>query len=113
MIRTETGSGASHEHRPELGIILDFKHPDETLLVKRIDCLARSLRDLRGIVAKLKEKGAHLSASKLPVDASSATGKAFFAMLVPLPSSGPPSAVNARPRELSRPSGGAAFAGDP
>ena len=53
MIRTETGSGASLERRPELGIILDFIHPDETLVVTRIDRLARSLQDLQVIVAKI------------------------------------------------------------
>ncbi len=81
MIRTETGSGSSLESRPELGTILDFIHPGETLVVTRIDRLARSLRDLQVIVAKLKEKGAHLAASEQPVDTSSATGKAFFNML--------------------------------
>ena len=81
MIRTETGSGAGLERRPELGIILDFIHPDETLVVTRIDCLARSLQDLQVIVAKIKERGAHLAATEQPVDTSSATGKAFFDML--------------------------------
>ena len=81
MIRTETGSGSSLERRPELRIILDFIHPDETLVVTRIDRLARSLRDLQIIVAKIKERGAHLAATEQPVDTSSATGKAFFEML--------------------------------
>jgi len=80
MIRTETGSGASLERRPELGGILDFIHPDETLAVTRIDRLARSLRDLQVIVAKIKERGAHLAATEQPVDTLSATGKAFFDM---------------------------------
>ena len=81
MIRTEAGSGTSLERRPELGIILDFIHPDETLVVTRIDRLARSLRDLQVIVAKIKERGAHLAATEQPVATSSATGKAFFDML--------------------------------
>ena len=81
MIRTETGSGPSLERRPELGIILDFIHPDETLVVTRIDRLARSLQDLQVIVARIKEKGAQLAATEQPVDTSSATGKAFFDML--------------------------------
>ena len=81
MIRTEAGSGTSLECRPELGIILDFIHPDETLVVTRIDRLARSLQDLQVIVAKIKGKGAHLAATEQPVDTSSATGKAFFDML--------------------------------
>ena len=81
MIRTETGSGSSLESRPELGIILDFIHPDETLVVTRIDRLARSLKDLQAIVAKLRERGANIAATEQPVDTSTATGKAFFDML--------------------------------
>lgn len=81
MIRTETGSGSTLESRPELGTILDFIHPNETLVVTRIDRLARSLRDLQIIVEQIREKGAHLVATEQPVDTSSATGKAFFDML--------------------------------
>ena len=68
MIRTEAGSGTSLERRPELGIILDVIHPDETLVVTRIDRLARSLQDLQVIVAKITERGAHLAATEQPVD---------------------------------------------
>ena len=81
MIRTETGSGSSLESRPELGTILDFIHPDETLVVTRIDRLARSMKDLQLIVAKLRERGANIAATEQPVDTSTATGKAFFDML--------------------------------
>jgi len=81
MIRTETGSGSTLESRPELDTILTFIHPNETLVVTRIDRLARSLRDLQIIVEKIKEKGAHLVTTEQPVDTSSATGKAFFDML--------------------------------
>ena len=81
MIRTETGSGTSLENRPELGTILDFIHPDETLVVTRIDGLARSMKDLQVIVEKLRERGANIAATEQPVDTSTATGKAFFDML--------------------------------
>jgi len=81
MVRTEQKSGASLEGRPELKTILDFIHPGETLVVTRIDRLARSLGDLQTIVARLKSKGAHLAATEQPVDTSNATGKAFFDML--------------------------------
>lgn len=81
MIRTEQKSGASLENRPELKLILDFIHPGETLVVTRIDRLARSMGDLQIIVARLKEKGAHLAATEQPVDTSTAAGKAFFDML--------------------------------
>ena len=81
MIRTETGDGASLAGRPELGTILEFIHPGETLVVTRIDRLARSMRDLQVIVATLKDKDAHLAATEQPVDTSTAAGKAFFDML--------------------------------
>ena len=77
MIRTETGSGTTLENRPELGIILDFIHPGETLVVTRIDRLARSMKDLQVIVAKLRERGANIAATEQPVDTSTAAGKAF------------------------------------
>lgn len=81
MVRTEQKSGASLDGRPELKTILDFIHPGETLVVTRIDRLARSLSDLQTIVTRLKEKGAHLAATEQPVDTSTAAGKAFFDML--------------------------------
>lgn len=81
MVRQEQRSGATLEGRPELRTILDFIHPGETLVVTRIDRLARSMQDLQTIAARLKEKGAHLAATEQPVDTSTATGKAFFDML--------------------------------
>jgi DNA invertase Pin-like site-specific DNA recombinase len=81
MVRTEQKSGTTLEGRPELKNILDFIHPGETLVITRIDRLARSMRDLQTIVARLKEKGAHLAATEQPVDTSTAAGKAFFDML--------------------------------
>lgn len=81
VIREEQKSGTSLEGRPQLNIILDFIHAGETLVVTRIDRLARSLRDLQVIVDRLKAKGAHLFATEQPVDTSTAAGKAFFDML--------------------------------
>lgn len=66
---------------PELRTILDFIHPSETLVVTRIDRMARSMRDLQVIVATLKDKGAHLAATEQPADTSTLAGKAFFDML--------------------------------
>ena len=80
MVRTEQKSGTNLAGRTELKTILDFIHPGETLVVTRIDRLARSLSDLQTIVHTLKAKGAHLAATEQPVDTSTATGKAFFDM---------------------------------
>ena len=68
MVRTETGDGTTLAGRPELRTILDFIHPGETLVVTRIDRLARSMRDLQVIVATLEDNGAHLAATEQPVD---------------------------------------------
>ncbi|WP_236952432.1 recombinase family protein [Mesorhizobium loti] len=76
VIREEQKSGSTLEGRPQLNTILDFIHAGETLVVTRIDRLARSLRDLQ-----VKTKGAHLFATEQPVDTSTAAGKAFFDML--------------------------------
>ena len=81
LIRCEQKSGATLAGRPELRTILDFIHPGETLVVTRIDRLARSLADLQAIVALLRAKGAHLAATEQPVDTGTAAGKAFFDML--------------------------------
>ena len=81
MVRTETGDDATLAGRPELGTILDFIHPGETLVITRIDRLARSMRDLQVIVATLEDKGAHLAATEQPVDTSTAAGNAFFDVL--------------------------------
>lgn len=81
VVRTEQKSGTSLDGRDELKAILTFIQAGETLVVTRIDRLARSLSDLQAIVTKLKEKGAHLAATEQPVDTSTATGKAFFDML--------------------------------
>jgi DNA invertase Pin-like site-specific DNA recombinase len=60
IIRSETASGASREGRRELGIILQFIHPGEELVVVRLDRLGRSARDVLNIVHEIDGKGAVL-----------------------------------------------------
>jgi DNA invertase Pin-like site-specific DNA recombinase len=80
-IRTEKKSGTSREGRTELETVLSFLRAGDTLMVTRIDRLARSLLDLEGIVRELRAKGVHLKAIEQPVDTSTAAGKAFLQML--------------------------------
>ena len=47
IVRQEQRSGTTLESRPELKTILDFIHLGKTLVVTRIDRLARSLHDLQ------------------------------------------------------------------
>ena len=81
VVRSEKVSGSSTKGRHELDTVLDFLNPGDTLVVTRIDRLARSMRDLQNIVGTLKDKGVTLKATEQPVDTSTAAGKAFFDML--------------------------------
>lgn len=81
VIREEKISGSSREGRSELATLLEFIRPGDTLMVTRIDRLARSIGDLQDIVRALKAKGAALKASEQPIDTSTAAGKAFLDML--------------------------------
>ena len=81
VIREEKSSGTSMAKRKELATILDFLRPGDTLVVTRIDRLARSVADLQAIVARLRERGAQLLCTEQPVDTGTAAGKAFFDML--------------------------------
>ena len=81
VIRAETASGARRDGRTELQVLLDFLRAGDTLVVTRIDRLARSLKDLQDIVHELKAKGVALRATEQPVDTGTAAGKAFLDML--------------------------------
>jgi DNA invertase Pin-like site-specific DNA recombinase len=81
VIRAEKKSGNRRDGRTELQVLLDFVQPGDTLIVTRIDRLARSLKDLQDIVHELKGRGVALRATEQPVDTSTAAGKAFLDML--------------------------------
>jgi DNA invertase Pin-like site-specific DNA recombinase len=81
IIRQEKASGSSTKRRPELAAILDFIREGDTLVVTRIDRLARSIGDLQDILKQLVARGAKLQATEQPIDTSTAAGKAFLDML--------------------------------
>lgn len=81
VVRSEKRSGTTTAGREELDTVLSFVRPGDTLMVTRIDRLARSVADLEGIVAALREKGAHLRATEQPIDTSTPAGVAFLQML--------------------------------
>lgn len=81
VIRAEKKSGTTRVGRSELDTLLEFLQPGDTLVVTRIDRLARSVLDLQMIVVELVEKQVHLKATEQPIDTSSAAGRAFFGML--------------------------------
>jgi DNA invertase Pin-like site-specific DNA recombinase len=81
IIREEKVSGTSRQGREELRTLLEFLREGDTLVVVRVDRLARSLTDLQTITQELEAKGVALKATEQPVDTSTSAGKAFFQML--------------------------------
>ena len=81
VIRAEKVTGPTREGRAELATLLDFVRAGDTLVVTRVDRLARSIGDLQDVVRALKAKGAALKATEQPIDTSTASGKAFLDLL--------------------------------
>ena len=81
IVREEKRTGTSRDGRTELATLLEFMRPGDTLMVTRVDRLARSIGDLQDIVRELKAKGVSLKATEQPIDTATAAGKAFLDML--------------------------------
>lgn len=81
VIREEKVSGASRVGRDELRTLMEFIRAGDTLVVTRIDRLARSIGDLQDIVRELRERDVGLQATEQPIDTQTAAGKAFLDML--------------------------------
>jgi DNA invertase Pin-like site-specific DNA recombinase len=81
MVREEKRSGTTTEGRTELRTLLDFIQPGDSIVVTRVDRLARSIADLAVIVREIEAKGATLKATEQPIDTGTAAGKAFLGML--------------------------------
>jgi DNA invertase Pin-like site-specific DNA recombinase len=70
----EQASGGSRT-RPFLARVLDQLRGGDTLVVVRIDRLARSLSHLLEIIERLEAKGAHFRSLQDPIDTASPQGK--------------------------------------
>lgn len=81
IIRSEKKTGTTTKGRDELATLIEFSRAGDTIIVTRIDRLARSIGDLSKIVDALQEKGVHLKATEQPIDTSSPAGRAFLQML--------------------------------
>jgi DNA invertase Pin-like site-specific DNA recombinase len=81
VIRAEKKSGTTTEGRAELRTLMEFANRGDTIVVTRIDRLARSIADLAGIVSQLEAKGVALKATEQPIDTGTAAGRAFLQML--------------------------------
>lgn len=81
VVRAEKASATRRDGRTELELLLTFLRPGDTLVVTRIDRLARSIKDLQDIVYELKARNVTLKATEQPIDTRNAAGKAFLDML--------------------------------
>lgn len=81
IVRAEKRSGTSLAGRDELATLIAFARPGDTIVVTRVDRLARSIADLAAIVRELEAKGVALRATEQPIDTGSAAGRAFLQML--------------------------------
>ncbi|WGZ92672.1 MAG: recombinase family protein [Candidatus Thiothrix putei] len=77
----EKKSGTSRESRVELESCLEFLCKGDTLVITKIDRLARSTRDFLNIMHQLDQKGVSLEVLDDPVDVKSELGKAILPIL--------------------------------
>lgn len=81
-IFAEKKSGRSSEDRPALADAISFARRGDTILVTRLDRLARSTRDLHNLLATLEDKGVGFKClAQNGVDTTSTTGKLTLAIL--------------------------------
>lgn len=73
----EKASGAKRD-RPELMASLDFMREGDTLVVWKLDRLARSLKQLIETVERLEGKGMHFRSLTESIDTTTPTGKLAF-----------------------------------
>jgi DNA invertase Pin-like site-specific DNA recombinase len=78
-IFTETASGAQRD-RPQLSAALDFMRKGDTLVVWKLDRLARSLKQLIETVELLDGRGAHLRSLTETIETATPNGRLIFSI---------------------------------
>ena len=78
---SEKQSGTTKKNRKELEECLEYLREADTLVITKIDRLARSARDLHNLVYELEEKAISLMVLDQNIDTRTSTGKAFLGML--------------------------------
>ena len=76
-IFTDTASG-TRDDRPGLREALEFVRPGDTLISWRLDRLGRSVRQLVGLVAELRDRGIGFKSLQEGFDTGSSGGKLIF-----------------------------------
>lgn len=82
LLYQETKSGTQRDGREALDDLLTRGiRKNDTLVVTRLDRLARSSRDLHNIAHTLEEKGVGLKVLEQDIDTTTSAGRLFFTML--------------------------------
>lgn len=82
-IFTEKASGAKRD-RPQLAAALDYARQGDTLVVWKLDRLARSLKQLIETVESLEERGVGFRSLTETIDTTSAGGRLVFTIFAGL-----------------------------
>ncbi|PLX37454.1 MAG: integrase [Hyphomicrobiales bacterium] len=77
----DRASGTNRDKRPELAHAISALRPGDSLVVTRLDRLARSVTDLFQIVTEIRANEADLIVTEQAIDTTSPTGKLMFTLL--------------------------------
>lgn len=77
----EKRSGRSADDRPELQAAIEFAREGDVLVVTKLDRLARSVRDLHNLLARLDEKKVGFRCIDQSIDTTSSTGRLTLSIL--------------------------------
>ncbi len=81
FIFSEKRSGGSTIGRPELEKMLRMLKPGDTVVVYKLDRIARSLKDLLRIIERIEEKGAQFRSLTESLDTTTPAGRMLFHMV--------------------------------
>ena len=81
VVYSEKQSATSTNQRHELKRCLDYVRSGDTLVITKLDRLARSTFDLTNIAKQLEEDGVDLVILEQNIDTSTSTGRLLFGML--------------------------------
>lgn len=78
---TEKKSGKQSDNRPILLEAIDYVRDGDTLIVTRLDRLARNVADLHNIINLLNAKNVSFKATEQEIDTTSSQGKLMIGLL--------------------------------